>query len=159
MANRFSNGPKAEIVPLLASTGGLLLPPRALLFFFVYSIFASSLPQLWSLLVNITGWPVPVWTSNPAWPFSALLKTPACWWHLVGTPAAADWRRAELSDLARLIWRSHPWHLASSLFCSGHPAPFQEVSSRRRSLISRACHWPQACHTRSLFLRNSLFSF
>lgn len=46
--------------PLLASPGGLLSPPSALLFFSVYSIFASSLPKLWSLFVNITGRPGPV---------------------------------------------------------------------------------------------------
>lgn len=102
-------------------------PPQNSPFLSVYSIFASlSLLKLCLLLININGWSLPVWTSNPDHPFSAPLTIPAGQWHLIGTPAALDWS-SELSGLTgeahpqsgltHLIVRPHRWHLASSPFC------------------------------------------
>ena len=116
-------------------------------------MFASlSLPKLWSLLVNIHGWCLPVWTSFQI-PHSQLLKIPACQWHLVSTPAALDWSSG-LSSLASethscLVGPSSPHFkappLAPCLFPLLPPGPFQETPSL-------GSHLPFECFTEHVYV-------
>lgn len=142
----------------------LVSPPEAIQYIHVQYICKFITPQA-SVITCEYKWLVflPVWTSNPDYPSSALLKIPACQWHLVSPPAALD-RSSELSGLAsearpwsgltHLILRTHLWHLASSLFCLCPKPP-----SRRPlgSLLPFKCFTEHICVVLEAFLFITIF--